>query len=170
MALVFQHLKMKPAPKLVALVLADHANSDGLCWPSYRRISEFTGMDKRTIQRHVKALLDLGVVSKVRTGHLINDGKKVVRLSNAYVMHAHKLEELSTIDLWKDDAFVYLEDDKKRQSRVGGLSTKPLNNHQSFNHKRWGNVDNSKGVTLDNSREPVSLDEIFEQMVTGEDE
>jgi hypothetical protein len=149
MTLVFEHLHVKPATKLVALVLADHANGDGLCWPSYRRIADWTGMDKRTIQRHVKTLIELGVVTKLRTGHLVKHGGKVIRVSNAYKMHEDRLVELSPADLWMGDSFVTPERDNRVASRGGQLSTKPLLNPHSYNHHLCANVDNQDQAALD---------------------
>lgn len=146
MTLVFEHLQVKPAPKLVALVLADHANGDGLCWPSYRRIAEWTGMDKRTIQRHVRFLIDIGVVTKLRTGHIVKHGERVIRVSNAYQIHADRLAELSTIDLGISSDFVTPKDDKTSTSRWGGLSTKPIPNPHSYNHHQKETVDNFDGL------------------------
>ena len=159
MGLVFEHLKVKPAPKLVALVLADHANADGVCWPSYKRIAQYTGMDKRTIQRHVKALIEMGVVSKLRTGAVIKKDGKTLRVSNAYRVHERALIKLSTDAAFGGGSVDYLESDKNDTKRVGGLSTKPLKNHHLNNHKYCGNVDNS--------REPSSIDNALDDFLTG---
>jgi hypothetical protein len=42
--------------KLVLLALADHANDDGLSWPSLDRLVERTGRDRRTVQRSILKL------------------------------------------------------------------------------------------------------------------
>lgn len=144
--LVLDNLDVKPAVKLVAVVLADHADREGLCWPSYRKISERTGMDDRTVRRHVKALIDMGVVSKVRTGAIVNLNGKAVRVSNLYRVNASNLirrgSKLSTRDLLMGGSTDHLEMDKS--DTLGGvqLSTKSSNNHQS-NRQRSEPVDNS---------------------------
>lgn len=56
-----------PGRKLVLLKLADHANDDGGCWPSYRRIAEQCEMGRSTVKAHIKALEDAGyLVSQER--------------------------------------------------------------------------------------------------------
>jgi DNA-binding transcriptional ArsR family regulator len=142
--LVLDCLKAKPALKLVAIVLADHADSDGLCWPSYRKIAERTNMDDRTVRRHVKTLQEIGVVIKVRSGSITRVGEQVVRVSNAYRISERRLleiAELSTDDLWTGGSVDHLKVDKNIQKRGGRLSTKPSMNHQS-NRQHCGNVDN----------------------------
>ena len=34
--------------RLVLLALADHADADGKCWPSYARLMSMTGLSRRT--------------------------------------------------------------------------------------------------------------------------
>lgn len=156
--LVLDHLDC-PAPlKLVAIILADHADSDGLCWPSYRKIAQRANMHERSVQRHIKELQNRGVITKIRTGTIVKDGEKVTRVSNAYRVNAHILikmaAKLSTDDLGINDSIVYLESDTSVANRSTPVSTKPSMNHQS-NRQHCGNVDN-----LDN---PISLTEILTQ-------
>lgn len=142
--------------KLVAIILADHADAEGLCWPSYRKIAERANIHERSVQRHIKELIDLGVISKLRTGTLIKtNGGEIQRVTNLYRVNAHVLvkgKDLSTDGLWINDTDVYLEVDKKGRSRSTPVSTKPSLNHQS-NRKYQKSVDN-------HSREIVSLSEL----------
>jgi len=50
--------------KLVLMALADHANSDGECWPSMKRIAQLTGVSSRQVSTHIVALEALGYVTK----------------------------------------------------------------------------------------------------------
>lgn len=44
-------------------VLIDHAdNKTGRCWPSVNRIAEILGICRRTVERHIKALQEAGLV------------------------------------------------------------------------------------------------------------
>ncbi|MDK9757652.1 helix-turn-helix domain-containing protein [Vibrio sp. D173a] len=52
--------------KLVLLKLADNANDNGVCWPSYEYIADMCEIDRRTVMRHIKTLEEMGFVS-VRT-------------------------------------------------------------------------------------------------------
>lgn len=160
--LVLDHFNTKDARlKLVAIILADHADSDGLCWPSYRKIAERANIHERSVQRHVKTLIELGIITKLRTGSVTMKDGKVQRLSNAYRVNAHIIinrMKLSTKPLGINDTGVYLEDDINDGSGMTQVSTKPSLNHQS-NHQ--------KSEPGDNSREPESLEEIFAQMIGG---
>lgn len=53
-----------PTAKLVLMALADHANGDGECWPSMKRVAEITGVSARQISTHIKDLEALGYVTK----------------------------------------------------------------------------------------------------------
>lgn len=65
MLLMVQAMKTKvgsSSTKLVLLKLADNANDDGLCWPSYQNIADHCEMDRRTAMRHIKKLEDMGFI------------------------------------------------------------------------------------------------------------
>jgi DNA-binding transcriptional ArsR family regulator len=145
--LVLDNLEAPAALKLVAIVLADHADSDGLCWPSYRRIAERANMSERSVRRHVHTLMQLGVITKVRSGTAgVVDGR-VVRVSNAYRMHAHVLQrKLSTMGLGIAAKVGHLDVASGGQSRWPQLATKPSKN-RNVNHNDCGNVDKSISAT-----------------------
>lgn len=153
--LVLDHLRVKPAVKLVAVVLADHADSDGVCWPSYRKIAEKAGCDERTARRHIKTLIELGVVTKLRTGTVMRIGDRTVKVTNAYRVNEDTLRrmslmnppKLSTPRLGIKDSFDHLQVVKNDTPRGGGLSTKPSNNHQ-HNRQPEDAVDNSDGISV----------------------
>ena len=42
--------------KIVLLKLADQANDDGFCWPSYQTIAEASELSRRTVIRHIQTL------------------------------------------------------------------------------------------------------------------
>lgn len=48
--------------KVVLLALADHADDDGVCWPSIRRIAEKGYISERSVQRILPKLVELGFV------------------------------------------------------------------------------------------------------------
>lgn len=57
------------ARKLVLMKLADNADDDGFCWPSYKHLAEQCEMSRRTVMRHVEDLMLTGFVKKtVRKG------------------------------------------------------------------------------------------------------
>ena len=59
--LVFACEGLAPLRKLVLAAFANHAHDDGAgSFPSVRLVSAETGLDRRTVQRHVRALQDSG--------------------------------------------------------------------------------------------------------------
>ncbi|GAD75003.1 helix-turn-helix domain-containing protein [Vibrio azureus] len=67
--------------KLVLLKLADNANDNGVCWPSYEYIADMCEVDRRTVMRHIKTLEEMGLVSvRIRKGEKGN-------ATNVYQLH-----------------------------------------------------------------------------------
>lgn len=148
MSLVLEHLSAKPAPKLVALVLADHADADGVCWPSYKRLMMITGMENRTVRRHVKELIDSGIITKLRTGHIVktSDGR-VIPITNAYRFNTESIRKLPSL-LSTRSLGIVAENGHPKVAKSGHkwrgpLSTKPSLNHHEVNHHSFESVDNS---------------------------
>lgn len=55
-----------PSAKLVLLALADHADSDGHCWPGFERLAEMTGLHRATIVRCLDKLEEHELIARVR--------------------------------------------------------------------------------------------------------
>ncbi len=53
-----------PLRKLVLIKLADNANDNGECWPSYQHIADQCEISKRSVMNHIAALCDSGLVKK----------------------------------------------------------------------------------------------------------
>ncbi|HBC1012961.1 TPA: helix-turn-helix domain-containing protein [Escherichia coli] len=70
-----------PLRKLVLIKLADNANDNGECWPSYQHIADQCEISKRSVMNHIAALCESGLVKKVtRKGEKSNS-------SNIYFLH-----------------------------------------------------------------------------------
>jgi hypothetical protein len=54
--------RMRANCRLVLLKLADHANAQGVCWPSVQYLAETTGMSTRTVIRSIASLREAGLV------------------------------------------------------------------------------------------------------------
>lgn len=66
MGQLYEVVLVKPA-RDVALAMADHAHEDGTgVFPSIGRLAWKLDLNRRTVQRHVRALERLGVLEKVR--------------------------------------------------------------------------------------------------------
>ena len=83
--------------KLVALILADHCDADGFCWPSYRRIAERCCLSERSVRRHVSELIEAGVVHKVRTGGVVTAKGGGAWVTNPYRVNADALAGLPSL-------------------------------------------------------------------------
>lgn len=51
-----------PLRKLVLIKLADNANDQGECWPSYQHIADQCEIDRSTVRKHIKQLAEQGVL------------------------------------------------------------------------------------------------------------
>ncbi|EOQ50607.1 hypothetical protein WC7_01467 [Citrobacter sp. KTE151] len=73
-----------PIRKLVLIKLADNANDNGECWPSYQHIADHCECSRSAVRTHIDALIGMGVLSKEnRIG--INNGKG--NTSNVYYLN-----------------------------------------------------------------------------------
>jgi hypothetical protein len=59
---VWEHSAQKGAALLLLLALADHANDDGICWPSIKRLAERARVTERHAKRIVNTLVESGEV------------------------------------------------------------------------------------------------------------
>ncbi|HHF6858921.1 TPA: helix-turn-helix domain-containing protein, partial [Haemophilus influenzae] len=76
-----------PARKLVLLKLADNANDDGICFPSYQYIADKCEMTRRSAISHIECLIKMGLVSKKERKN--KDGS----ISNLYFLHLEQGSE-----------------------------------------------------------------------------
>lgn len=67
----------KSSYKFVMLILANHADQDGVCWPSVASIIESTCLEKKAVQRALKYLRDEGWL--VDTGERKGLTKQVIK-------------------------------------------------------------------------------------------
>ena len=73
---------LKPIPKSVLVVLSDHADGAGVCWPRIATIAEKVGVSRRTVQRSIQHLAQRGLISVKQRYR--NDGS---HSSNLYRLH-----------------------------------------------------------------------------------
>lgn len=66
-----------PTDKSVLLALANHADPDGYCYPSIKRICLYTALSERTVQNALRRLEDAGFIT----------AKERIGTSNLYKMH-----------------------------------------------------------------------------------
>jgi hypothetical protein len=51
--------------KLVLIAIADHANDDGVCWPSMKSIAVKSGISTRQVSNHIGTLERLGYLTRI---------------------------------------------------------------------------------------------------------
>ncbi|HHF5973514.1 TPA: helix-turn-helix domain-containing protein [Haemophilus influenzae] len=94
MRLMVQAMNCKvgnPARKLVLLKLADNANDDGICFPSYQYIADKCEMSKRSAISHIDDLIKMGFVTKKARKN--KDGSS----ANLYLLHLEQGSEKSAL-------------------------------------------------------------------------
>jgi hypothetical protein len=65
MAEVWEHSEATGNARLVLLAIADHVNpSNGIAWPSIRRLSEYCKLDRSNVIRNINALIEMGELVK----------------------------------------------------------------------------------------------------------
>lgn len=90
-AWVWENGPTKPAEKLLLLALADHANDDGLCYPSVERLSEMLSCTERYVRRLRDNLIESGYISLLQKGG--------VGRSNLYRVNTVKAPVPSNVEL-----------------------------------------------------------------------
>ncbi|EJU3030370.1 helix-turn-helix domain-containing protein [Salmonella enterica] len=74
-----------PLRKLVLIKLADNANDNGECWPSYQHIADQCEVSRSTVKSHIRALEDMGLLKREfrRKGELNQSNVFYLTLDNA---------------------------------------------------------------------------------------
>lgn len=70
MSSVWERAPFKGTDLVVLLCLADHANDEGLCWPSYKRIAKRARTSQRWAKECVDRLSAAGWVAKEERGNI----------------------------------------------------------------------------------------------------
>ena len=115
---------LKPSTKFVLIALCDYANKQKFtAWPSHNSIAKRTGLSVSSVQRAIKSLCDLGLLSyrnRYEKGH---------KLTNLYQINFSRLYELTCIP----DSAVRMTPSPSHDDRRGivTVTDKPL--HQTFN-------------------------------------
>jgi len=73
---------IKPSARFVLVCLADRANHEGACWPSYGDIGYRTGYTKRRVMQLIGQLVKAGLVEVIQ-----RKGQHGRTTSNLYVLH-----------------------------------------------------------------------------------
>lgn len=90
--------KLTSFQKVILLALANRASINGICWPSIRKLEEDTGINRKTIIKHRKALVEKGLITftgetKGHTGRV-----KVMQLPYLNKSHNEQKDNSTTFD------------------------------------------------------------------------
>lgn len=74
-----------PLRKLVLIKLADNANDNGECWPSYQHVADQCEVSRSTVKSHIRALEKMGLLKREfrRKGELNQSNVFYLTLDNA---------------------------------------------------------------------------------------
>lgn len=76
------HLKLgNPLRKLVLIKMADNANDDGICWPSYKNIADACEISRSAVKNHVRALESAGYVERTERRNGTRSSSNVYRIT-----------------------------------------------------------------------------------------
>ncbi|WKS98759.1 helix-turn-helix domain-containing protein [Gallibacterium salpingitidis] len=117
-----------PTRKLVLLKLADNANDNGVCFPSYQHIADQCEITRRSAISHIDALVEAGFVEKKE--RTTKDGNT----SNLYILHLDQGSENSSPEGVKN-----LHHPSENISPPPSENISPRTSHsinQSVNHKK----------------------------------
>ena len=142
-----------PARKLVLLKLADNANDDGVCFPSYQYIADKCEMSKRSAISHIDDLIKMGFVSKKARKN--KDGSS----TNLYILHLTNGSENSALG---GEKFAL---GSENSALGGGENSAPITSH-SFNlsinrvsdDEISANAEHADEKTKTSKREKISVD------------
>ena len=143
----------KPSTKFVLIALCDYANKQKFtAWPSHNSIAKRTGLSVSSVQRAIKSLCDLGLLSyrnRYEKGH---------KLTNLYQINFSRLYELTCLP----DNVVMMTPPPSHDDRRGivTVTDKPL--QQTFNKtsKSEDFGDEEIGTNFDNR--PISKERMKE--------
>lgn len=142
-----------PARKLVLLKLADNANDNGVCFPSYQYIADKCEMSKRSAISHIDDLIKMGFVSKKARKN--KDGSS----TNIYLLHLTKGSENSALG---GEKFAL---GSENSALWGSENSAPITSH-SFNlsinrvpdDEISANAEHADEKTKTSKREKISVD------------
>ncbi|ENV0652056.1 helix-turn-helix domain-containing protein [Salmonella enterica subsp. enterica serovar Braenderup] len=74
-----------PLRKLVLIKLADNANDNGECWPSYQHVADQCEVSRSTVKSHIRAMEEMGLLKREfrRKGEINQSNVFYLTLDNA---------------------------------------------------------------------------------------
>ena len=119
------------ARKLVLLKLADNANDNGECFPSFQYIADQCEMSKRSVMRHIQELEELGYVIKIHRMNEYGQSSNLYRLNFEFAGKGTANKEVVRGDKLSSGGDCMSRGGDKLSSG-GGDTVSPITSH-SFN-------------------------------------
>jgi hypothetical protein len=76
--------------KFVLVVFCDHANDDGECWPSRKRVAEKCGITIKTLDRHISTLVEKGFLLKESRQRENGSSRSNLYHVNPFALHENR--------------------------------------------------------------------------------
>ncbi len=144
MSLVWDDTKFKGTELLCLLTLADHANDDGVCWPSYDRIARRARCSRRQAMRCVEHLKSEGWITVI--------GKKPTdkgQFVNLYRIHL-KGGDMASPAKGKGGDKNWVGGDKNGKKVVTPMSPKS-SGESPIEQGPWGLLPNPGNLTIEDA-------------------
>ncbi|ASI92471.1 helix-turn-helix domain-containing protein [Vibrio mediterranei] len=131
MSWVWDVSTLKGSDKLLMLCLADHADDNGMCWPSIETMARKSGISVSTVKSTLKKLEGAGWLTKRNRFKTSNSGR-VVRDSNQYQL------SLSALKTSSDDLGIESEGlNFEPPSLEGSDLEQPKSEHSKSEHSNF---------------------------------
>jgi hypothetical protein len=104
MGLVLDHYAEPSHLKLTLLILADHCDAEGVCWPSYATVAARACCSRRQAITNVQRLIDTGFVEIVELGGRRPNGKGGANVSNLFRINEQLLASLPSLTVVDNSA------------------------------------------------------------------
>lgn len=134
MELMVRAMRMKvgnPLRKLVLLKLADNANDQGECWPSYQHIADQCEIGRSTVKSHIRALEEMGMLRREyrRKGDLNQSNLFHLRLDEKQYEQPSKSGSDAALGQELPEVGQELPDGGSGDARGGGAGADPRISH-----------------------------------------
>lgn len=105
------HCPLKPIPKLVLIILANHADRRGYCWPAVDTVGELAGIQRDAVMRNIRTLKEAGYLTKTHKGGNGPRDTSIYQLNQELIL-SHMSSARATHSADKGSAKSTLNDDK----------------------------------------------------------
>ena len=136
------NMEVSGSELILLLALCDHANDDGVCWPSVKRLAEKVRVQKRSVSKLLEKLESKGLLSKLEVG----GGKST---------SVYKVSPMGAGDVPQDTPLLYKEPPNRTTKRKTSMK------------EDW--MPNNPDYAAENGLDPAEAIEYFKNWALGSD-